>query len=1023
MTCRFILFFLALGFCRPALAQQSNHLLEAYTYRQGLSDNRVRAIMQDEKGFIWIGTANGLNRFDGYNFWQYFPDKNDSTSISSVTVNEIAKGPDGSLWLATGNGICRLRRGPWKFERVYNYPKHVSEPRLGYIENVYPDPHGRVWVTDPDGLVCIAPDQGQHQRIVMPVVPNPPPNVPAADRNKPARPVWVTGCGDTAVLIGTTYGLFQLHTRRWAFRFLPVAEAWPFGLSHLTPAGPGQFWGMTFANGMVQVDLNTGKYRHFADGDPTPQEIMAMPGGKWWVAGVSGLTEMAPGLNRIEKIKLPFEDDVSPNATTLFKDRSGAIWIGTDNGVVKYDPYLQGFHYTEVHRETSTIYENDIYDVLHNPDDGLWYVSSRQQSAIYVLDSLNRRQARISTLPYTDPTRIFRDRKGTIWVTTRFELFQMNPRTRKLTRVPTPPRREGRGGLIWAIAEDPKGRLWLGLSRDGLLIYDPHTNKFTVPGPADGFDALRVIKIVIDRAGRYAWIGTDGNGFYECDLQSMKFRRLSESPYEELVAASALVQDNTGQVWIGTHHSLLRYNPVNRLIRAYTVADGLPMNALEGGIEDRQGNLWFGAGDRLVRIDPRTDRVKTFDYRYGASKSPFGYCDFNISPSGELYAGGRRGFLRWRPEQLRDNQKAPTVVVTNLRAAREDIPAPTSEVDRIWLQYNENNFRIEFAALNFTLPDENLYQWKLQDYDKDWSPPSRLREAIYAHIPQGDYQLLVKAANNDGVWNPNPLVIRVQIFPAFWQTWWFRLLVLGAIGSLAYGFIRWRIQLARERERLQSTFNQRLAEVEMSALRAQMNPHFVFNCLNSINRFILLNQPLVASQYLTKFARLIRLVLDNSKSEMISLEKELDTLRLYIEMESVRFEGRFQYTIDIDEAIDPGSMDIPPMLIQPYVENAIWHGLLHRKGNDGLLEIHIQLLENNLVIGIKDNGVGRAAAQALKSKSASEHKSHGMNVTAERLKLLSNLYGRDIRAQVNDLLYRDGTPAGTEVVLTIPALG
>ncbi len=1008
-------------------AQGAQYLLEAYTYRQGLSDNRVRSVVQDGKGFLWVGTSNGLNRFDGYSFWPYFPVKDDSTSISSAQINTIVKDAEGSLWLGTGNGICRLRPGPWVFERVCCYPGLISDQRYAYFDNVYPDPQGRVWAVNSYGqLYCIFPDQHRLEMIQLPVVDNPPASVPAAERQKPARPMWVSACTDTSILIGTNYGLFRYNPQTRVFQFTPVAVAWPFGLKHMQAAGPDAFWCITYQKGLYQVHLSSGRVELFPSPEPAPNTFIQLEQHQIWLAGASGLTECGLAFGSVEKIKLPFEEDLSLNATSLFRDRDGAVWIGTDNGLVKYDPYLQGFRYTEVHRETSTIFENDIYDVLHLPGEGLWYVASRQQHAIFVLDSLNRLRRRISTLPHIEPTRLFCDSKGRIWVTTRYQVLQLDRRTQHLIAVPTPPRRDNRAGVIWSVAEDPQGRLWFGTSRDGIFIYDPATKQLTIPGPDQGFGALRIFKIIIDKAGEYAWIATDNEGFYECDLKTMHFTRYGDEVTEGLVAGGALVQDAMGCVWIGTPQGLLRYDPMSpkgQAFRRFTVAEGLPMNYVEGGIRDQQGNLWFGAGDRLVRVDPKYFRIKTFDYRYGASRTPFGYCDFCISPNGELYAGGRRGFLRWRPEQLRDNQSPPTVVVTNLRALQKDIPAPTANVGRIWLVHDENTFSVEFAALNYTLSSDNLYQWKLEGYDKDWSTPSKQRQASYAHVPPGHYKLIVKAANNDGVWNETPLTISVQIIPAFWQTWWFQLLLIMLLGGAVYGVVRWRIQQVRERDRLQTVFTKRLGEMEMSALRAQMNPHFVFNCLNSINRFILLNQPLVASQYLTKFARLIRLVLDNSKSEVISLEKEIETLRLYIEMEAVRFEGRFQYEIHVDDAIDAGSIDIPPMLIQPYVENAIWHGLLHKKSNDGLLEIAVHLKDHDLIIEVTDNGVGRAVAQALKSKSASERKSHGMAVTAERLKLLSNLYNRDIHARVEDLVLPDGSAAGTRVVLTIPALG
>ncbi len=1018
---------LLLAVCLPASGQSPAYLLEPLTYRQGLSDNRVRAIAQDAKGFIWIGTAHGLNRYDGYTFWHYFPVKDDTLSLPSPTVNTIVKDAKGVLWLGTANGICRLRPGRWEFDRVFCYPNRIQDQRYAYFESICPDKKGRIWaVNSYNQLFRIHPDQGRADTITLPPVGNIPASLPPEARLTPPRITSVAPCGDTAVLIGSTYGLFQFHLEKETFRLIPVDGAWLFGLANIVPAGGDAFWCSTYLNGTFLVRINNGAVRHFPGPEPTPHDMMPLSGGRLWIAGVSGLTELTPYLDRSEKIKLPFESDISLNAECLFKDRAGTIWIGTDNGLVKYDPHLQGFQYTEVHQETATIYENDICDVHHNPDDGLWYVASRQQSAIFVLDSQSRLRHRISPLPLaSEPSRIFRDSKGQVWVTTRSQVFLLDRTNFTLQPVPTPPRREGRAGLIWSIAEDPKGRMWFGLSRDGVYIYDPKNGNTRILGPEDGFTALRIYKIIVDRGGRYAWIATDGEGFYECDLATLKCRRYDDGTLEGLNSGGALVQDDAGRVWIGTTAGLIRYDPAappDRAFRVFTRADGLPMNYVEGGIKDRQGDLWFGAGDRVVRIDPETNRIKTFDYRYGASRTPFGYSDFSMSTDGELYAGGRRGFLRWRPELLRDNQSPPEVVVTNLRALQENIPAPTANVGWIRLAPDENSFSVEFAALNFTLPENNLYQWKLEGYDENWTAPSSLRQANYAHIAPGTYTLQVKAANSDGVWNPKPLAIQVMILPAYWQTWWFRILVVMTLGGLTYAFFRWRLRLIRDRDRLQNTYNQRLAEVEMSALRAQMNPHFIFNCLNSINRYILLNQPLVASQYLTKFARLIRLVLDNSKSEMISLEKELETLRLYIEMEAVRFEGRFQYQINVDEAVDPGSIDIPPMLIQPYIENAIWHGLMHKKGNDGLLQVDVELRNHDLIIKVTDNGVGREAAHTLKSKSASEHKSHGMAVTAERLKLLSNLYNSEIHAHVEDLIFHDGTPAGTQVVLTIPAL-
>jgi LytS/YehU family sensor histidine kinase len=214
---------------------------------------------------------------------------------------------------------------------------------------------------------------------------------------------------------------------------------------------------------------------------------------------------------------------------------------------------------------------------------------------------------------------------------------------------------------------------------------------------------------------------------------------------------------------------------------------------------------------------------------------------------------------------------------------------------------------------------------------------------------------------------------------------------------------------------------QRLSEVEMKALRAQMNPHFLFNSLNSINNFILKNDADNASAYLTRFARLVRLILDNSRHEWVSLEQELQALKLYIELEQLRFDQTFRYYIQVGAGVDVNHCQIPPMMLQPYVENAIWHGLLHRNTEGGILLINLALDgRDQLKITIEDNGVGRKASALRKSQQRSMHKqSHGMQITSERLDTINAVYQIDARSSIDDLYDATGRAAGTRVVLTM----
>ena len=246
------------------------------------------------------------------------------------------------------------------------------------------------------------------------------------------------------------------------------------------------------------------------------------------------------------------------------------------------------------------------------------------------------------------------------------------------------------------------------------------------------------------------------------------------------------------------------------------------------------------------------------------------------------------------------------------------------------------------------------------------------------------------------------------------------LLAIGIWSIVYYRLKSLRRELEQRKKEQQLTeLKQQKTELEMQALRAQMNPHFIFNSLNSINMFILKNNKLQASEYLSKFSRLVRLILQNSQEALIPLERELEALLLYLELDSLRFEAKFEYKISVDDEVDTTMLKVPPLIIQPYVENAIWHGLMHKK-EKGQLKIELYQQEEILFCKIADNGIGRKKAADLKSKSASIHKSMGMRITADRIRMLQQQNQKNTSISINDLVYPNGNPGGTEVLIKIP---
>jgi LytS/YehU family sensor histidine kinase len=266
------------------------------------------------------------------------------------------------------------------------------------------------------------------------------------------------------------------------------------------------------------------------------------------------------------------------------------------------------------------------------------------------------------------------------------------------------------------------------------------------------------------------------------------------------------------------------------------------------------------------------------------------------------------------------------------------------------------------------------------------------------------------------------------ISPPWWKTWWAYALFGFAALLTVYAIIRWtlqqkyRLQIERaEKEKQIADIKQKASELEMQALRAQMNPHFIFNSLNSINRFILQNNREKASEYLTKFSKLVRMILQNSQASLIPLEVELEALGLYLDLEEVRFDHRFGYKISYPKDLDIDVLKVPPLIIQPYAENAIWHGLMHKESK-GHLDVEVTEENDHLYLRIADDGIGRKAAVELASKSATKHKSMGLKITADRITMLQSSNGNESAVKFNDLMNPDGTAAGTEVVIKMPLI-
>jgi hypothetical protein len=492
---------------------------------------------------------------------------------------------------------------------------------------------------------------------------------------------------------------------------------------------------------------------------------------------------------------------------------------------------------------------------------------------------------------------------------------------------------------------------------------------------------------------------------------------------------SALYNKKDQTYWV-SEKNLVHYDKEFNVIKAYGEEDGYNAPMLNMLLDDN-GNLWFAnVSKQIGRLNTATGIFSTFSETDGYQKQDFIWMvPITKDVRGDLYfgiganwgAGHLNGGLdRVFPERFSSATSAVYLNALFINQKPFSLYTQANELEELSLKYDQNTIRIEAGIIDYYSRKKGLIRYKLEQNGKtgDWqySPDYIIQ---YESLSPGSYRLVVQASNINNEFNSPEKILLINISPAFWNTWWFRTLAIATIILSVYLFYRSRIAFIRKEEKKKTAFNKQLAQIEMKALKAQMNPHFIFNCMNSINSYILENDKKKASDYLTKFSTLIRLILENSDKQKINLADELAMLETYIQLEQNRLDNKFDYHIHVDPSIKTTSFEIPSLILQPFVENAIWHGLIY-KVEGGMINISIKKSSNQLACIIEDNGIGRSNAALLKQQQSVKHHSMGMKVTEDRLRILNQLNLERPSVNITDLFTETNEPCGTRAEIIIP---
>jgi signal transduction histidine kinase/ligand-binding sensor domain-containing protein/CheY-like chemotaxis protein len=782
----------------------------------GLSQSVATSIVQDKQGFIWIGTQDGLNRFDGQSFKIFKHDPDDHVTVSDSFITQLAKGPAGELWVGTHAGLDLYHPETESFS-------HLSTTS-GPINVIRVDPRGQLWVGSLSGLDRLDPSTGEVAHYGY---------VAGGMESLLSDAITAVEIGqDGIVWVGSNLGLDRLDTRTGkANHFVPNLRQ-PGSLQGLPVTAihedvDGVLWVGT-SSALNRLDPGAAEFVHYVENPRRPGSISSSTvnslyedgAGDLWIATDGG------GLNRLDRATGRFEafqhdpsdpDSLSVNAVvSIMEDSSGLLWVGTfGGGVDRYDPKRNRF--LKIQASPSSAHglsDNIIWSVAKDRAGSLWLgtatgglFAAEPGAASFV----NYRHDSGDPFSLSDDQvfRVFESMDGSLWMGTAAGLDRFDSVQSIFVHYDT--------GPAFATCEIEDGTLWLGSTNLGLIHLDPQSRSKTSfrnqpdnPASLSG-DFVTAIAPLGD--GRLL-VGTFATGLDVFTPATGTFEHVrhiagdpTSLPNDTVVS---LFTHSNGGIWVGTANGLARFQPDTRLFRTYDESDGLPNSLINAILEDGQGLLWVSTNRGLSRFDPIAETFKNFDTSDGLQSMEFNQGSAFLGPEGEMYFGGIAGLNAFHPAAIKDDLFAPPVVLTDFQLFNESVPidldSPLKQAigmtREIQLTHRQDFLTFEFAALDYSAPEQIQYAYKLEGLDPNWNLVGARRYASYPGLPPGSYTFRVKAANPDGIWNDSGPALKLTISPPFWAEPWFISLAVVLILASVSGTVWLRFRMVETQRRM-----------------------------------------------------------------------------------------------------------------------------------------------------------------------------------------------------------------------------
>lgn len=1027
-----IIFLLAVsltGFC--AQAQQS----DTYTFshlcmEDGLAGNHISSILQDRKGFIWIaGTA--LQRYDGEHFLTI---TNFDQLPGSIYYEDIALCEDrlGRIWIGTPDNIRVYDPVTAKVNVVPVEQGLLFAGNVG-CHAILQDRKGVIWTTTSAGLLMLDSATNSFRKA---------PGLPDSIRKQLNSAImedhmgrlWVSGKNELFLLSSNR---MEVYSRRHNPQQIAALNMASSAKKIYEDAGHRVWMASRGTMELFAWDPADNRMRayHFREKGQENDQVydisQDLQGHVWTAMQYNGLYRYNAERDTFD-LRIPGNNNdllglhFNYESNCLLHDRDGHLWVGTDRGINMMSLHNQSFTRLDYRRK----YPDGEVTGIYRAANGDAFIGYWGKGFAWLSPDLQLRQH----FPYKPDGSSIPEKRGQVWSFAELRnghiligqengfISEFDPASRRFQHFQPKGLMEQ---TVLTIAPEKDTSVWVGLYKHGLARWNPQQNTVVnYPQILHFVQRNTSVMAIVPQADSLLWLASSSGGILRFHKGKGRVEKqvLFRHQQDTVRNITCLLRYNDSLLVAGTDHGVFFYNHLRDTWEVQHV-NGEHFNEwiLSMHKVPNEEDIWFTTPLGFYRLNGKNRTLSAFvqnddiiDNQRRVRRN------IAILQNGNLLVGASDHAVSFSPLHLQEKPSPPEVTIVEMRVMNElvNTDSVTGSERAIQLQHDQNFISISFKSLQYH--NENTrYYYKLEGLDADWVSAEGLLVARYTDLSPGRYTFLVKGMNMAGVFSQHTTFFHINVQPAFWQTWWFRALCILALLGLIYGYFRFRVYLVKKEAKSREAFREELAQLEMKALRAQMNPHFIFNALNSIQTFMMKNETEQALAYLSRFAKLIRNVLDTSQLNNISISRECSMLENYLELEKLRLDNKFDYNITVDPGLDKDFVEIPAMVLQPFAENAIWHGLLHKK-EKGLLNISFIREKERIHVIIEDDGIGREAATTLKLLSHPAHVSRGLQITKDRLQIYNSRFNFDASFDIDDRKDATGNASGTRINLWFP---